>query len=411
MTSQTHAVILEALRSGKPTSFDDLVARCEGLYPADIANALRELNPHGMVVEDFISSRSIEGSGQNEQGNDALAAPHPLDFDWRFDDVTAESLCYRARDATRTGDMIVALGTPTVYMKAMQTLYNRTVVLHDSNASLHKLGTIGDAGVVAIDIAKDAVPLIEARHIVADPPWYPDYYALFLWWCSKIMAHNGTISLAMAPLNVRPGINGERDNLWSFAEKLGMSLCSIEEGTLRYNTPLFERRALGAAGIGAIPDWRVGSLATLRVVQARVSTERPTIVGDRWDRVIVDKTDLRFRRVPATELDPRLIRVVEGDTLDSVSARDPRRARAMIWTTLNRVYGCHNPALARRLAQTISKEEAGPELPVDCIEKLTQRTASRAEASQIEEALEQLRSLSACESTTISKYSFTDVDV
>ena len=342
---------------------------------------------------------------------DVLAAPHPLDFDWRFDDATAELLCYRARDATATGDTIVALGTPTVYVKAMQTLDDRVVVLHDSNAKAHNLSAVEDSCVQSIDIGVDSVPRVEAQHIVTDPPWYPDHCALFLWWCSQIMSCDGTVSLALAPLNVRPGIENERNSLWSLAEKLGMSLCSVEEGVLRYCTPLFERRALVAAGIHAIPNWRVGSLATLRVVQASVSTKRPPIVGDQWHRVVVDQTDLRFRRVPATKLDPRLIRIVEGDTLDSVSTRDPRRARAMIWTTLNRVYGCHNPGLAHRLAQSISQGETWSALMDDCIERVTQRTVSRGDVSQMEEALEQLRSLSTCESATISKYSSTDCDV
>ncbi len=41
--------------------------------------------------------------------------------------------------------------------------------------------------------------------------------------------------------------------------------------------------------------------------------------------------------------DARLVTIVPGDVLPSVSRRDARRATARIWTSGNRVFGCASP--------------------------------------------------------------------
>ena len=403
MTARSRQIVLDALAGGIPRSFDQLVARCGGLYPTDVAQALRQLSFNGISVEDFLTTRDTEGMARDGCTLSGLAPPHPLDFDWRFDETTALALCERAYGATKDGDTIVACGTPTFYITAIRKMSGRILHLHDSNAETHDFSAGGIRTVRSFDLSVDLAPSIYAQHIVADPPWYPDYSRLFLWWCAQISAPNATISLAMAPPNVRPSINDERKGIWSFASKLGMSLFSVEEGILRYETPPFERRALSAAGLPTIPDWRTGSLATLEITGAPDGTIRPVLDRDVWDRAVVHQTDLRFRRMTSSVFDPRLTRIVEGDTLDTVSTRDSRRARAMVWTTLNRIYGCENPSLAHKLALTISPGSHSLVAVLDDLQRSVGRSPTRVEMAEIEETLDQLDALGTCESATVSR--------
>ena len=41
--------------------------------------------------------------------NDLIASPHPLDFDWRFDEPTIAKLCAAVR-----GRYVLALGAPSI---------------------------------------------------------------------------------------------------------------------------------------------------------------------------------------------------------------------------------------------------------------------------------------------------------
>ena len=395
-------IVREAIAQGIPASFDQLVARCGGLFPVDIVSALRELMPPGISIPDLVANRDPPPPVQPDRPAKYLAVPHPLDFDWRFDDATAGELFERSCKATDDGDVVVFCGTPTVYVKAVRDTTGRIVHLHDINASTHNLATpLGQPIVQSIDFASATPPLLAARYVIADPPWYPEYNALFLWWSAQITSPGATITLVLAPLNTRPTIKDERAQMWSWAERLGLSVRSIEAEAIRYETPPFERSALAAAGVSANANWRTGDLATLDVAGTPEPLARPILPRSIWIGTRLGRTEVRFRQVASTVPDPRLIRLVAGDTLDSVSTRDPRRAGAMVWTALNRIYACHNPPLAHLLAEAIS---AGTSDPAAAVVAFLGRTPTTIETSQVRQAFEQLQTLATCENTTIARY-------
>src|SRR5207248_1751135 len=120
-------------------------------------------------------------------------------------------------------------------------------------------------------------------------------------------------------------------------------LASVEPSALAYRTPLFEKNALAAAGVPAVPwDWRRGDLAEF-VAVAKTSADRPTPPGppDVWDEESVGVVRIKCRTCPNNDFrDPTLSPAVPGDMLATVSRRDPVRAAVDVWTCGNRVFRC-----------------------------------------------------------------------
>src|SRR5207253_7934669 len=120
----------------------------------------------------------------------------------------------------------------------------------------------------------------------------------------------------------------EREAVLTNAASFGLRLAAVESGALAYWTPPFERNALVAAEIPAVPDdWRRGELAEF-VLTEKTLAPRPVPAGprDEWDEQGVGGVRIKCRRCPDSEFhDPTLSPAVPGDILPSVSRRDPAR--------------------------------------------------------------------------------------
>ena len=70
-----------------------------------------------------------------------------------------------------------------------------------------------------------------------------------------------------------------------------------------------------------------------------------TFLGVRW----------RFRsQEPPIVCRPLFVEAVPGDILDSVSRRDPRRAKADVWTSGNRIFACPNTASLELIVKALA---------------------------------------------------------
>ena len=89
-------IVGDVVRRSTPDTFEELVQQCGGLFPAEIARAVRELDlrtfPRTRLADVDIATPVREP----DRPIRSLAVPHPLDFDWRFDDKTAVGLALRA---------------------------------------------------------------------------------------------------------------------------------------------------------------------------------------------------------------------------------------------------------------------------------------------------------------------------
>lgn len=180
--------------------------------------------------------------------------------------------------------------------------------------------------------------------VLLDPPWYlPEA----LWWLDRALrsvSPGGSVFLPLFGELTRPSAKRERDILLEHAESFGW--VTIDRESVAYETPLFEREALRAAGLPIASPWRRADL--VRVVRrdemGTVPAPDPGTAPDRdeWvDYVIGSQVvALRTRNDPdfldgAPTLRP--VVGVENHVLDTVSARDPRVATVDLWTSRNRV--------------------------------------------------------------------------
>ena len=122
---------------------------------------------------------------------------------------------------------------------------------------------------------------------------------------------------------------------------------------MTYVTPPFEANAFRAAGLaGLVPDdWRRGDLMVFQR-RALALGARPTAgtsEEERWETFERGGVVIRVTDQADEGDDPRLVSIVAGDVLGTVSRRDARRAKARVWTTGNRIFGCGAPATLRRV--------------------------------------------------------------
>jgi hypothetical protein len=319
--------------------FQQLIATAGGRHPIELLAGLKTLACGSgtlapKALQFCLEAEALEPARFAAQG-DGLPLPHPLDFEWRFTDTTADDLIARSAAVTQPGDPIVLLGVPSVVVAAARSHHDRAFcVLMERNA----VGTTIQGLVQGDRRFTFGSRPHSAGAAVVDPPWYPgplsDLLALAVAQCRD----GAQVLMSAPPLGLRAGGAEERKKLLEMARGLGLELREQQPAALRYRSPAFELAALRAAEVGMwLPDWRTGDLFTLSVAgqPQRPSNKlraRPTFeltLGGVRVRIQAE------RPVGATE---ELRAVHVGEVLPSVSARDPRRVEGNLWTSGNRVF-------------------------------------------------------------------------
>lgn len=224
---------------------------------------------------------------------------------------------------------------------------------------------------------------------------------MFLWAAARVSQPGAAILLAQPAVATRPGVLAERAGILAFGRLCGLEVTAILPGVVTYSSPPFERQALTASGLaGSVPgDWRRGDLIELRHAGTLPHGIRPVITGEHsWHEVTLSGIRIRFRAdqpEPDRTADPRLVHLVDGDVLASVSRRDPLRQAVAVWTSGNRVFGCRSPVIAAVIAAALA---AGNDAR-HAAETQLGRRASRKEQAVIGQAARQLYDLALAETS------------
>jgi SAM-dependent methyltransferase len=283
---------------------------------------------------------------------------HPLDYAWAFTPPTLARLAHRLEVATKPGQQIAHLGTPTLHEHAARVLADRDHILIDRDSRrVSAVAAKQDGGkAVVADLLEPSVPELSADVCVCDPPWYPEQAVCFVNAAALLTRPGGVLLLAFAGPLTRAGIDRDRATILAAAGVDGFSVQATEQRGCRYVTPPFEYAAMASAGLyGLPPDWRSGELITLRR-DDRPTPARRTIAGDGWAAVEVDEIPLHVRSNAPPSGTALLSMLVDGDVLPTVSRRAPLREGAALWTSRNRIFGSSDPA---RLAATVRAVAAG----------------------------------------------------
>jgi hypothetical protein len=389
------AWVLAAVRSA-PTSFDDLVCHLPGIYPTEVIAALVRLQERGVISAqegEALSARRMTPRGAPVV-DPRLPVPHPLDFDWRFSPEASELLLGLSSRAER--GQLICIGAPSV-ARAAASHGRPDAVLVDANPRVVSAVAEGAGAGPAVlcRVGVDPLPDLVGTTVVIDPPWYVEHFRVFLWAASAMAADGATILVSFPAPGTRPGIVAERSAVMSYAARVGLQLVDIRRGALSYVSPPFEQRALSAAGVEGLPlTWRRGDLMSFEAVSGRWVGECPVVTPelDDWSDVPVSGTRIKMRRSSGPvggPIDPRLVSLVPGDVLPTVSRRDVRRRAVMVWTATNRVFGCNDVAVLASLADASSSGDA----PTSAAEEVVRRTLSPDEVRRVAEAVDQLQDL------------------
>jgi hypothetical protein len=342
--------ILAELEHG-PATFSWLAQHAEGAFPSEVRSCLEKMVSagraqfeNGVFVAQIgdaprVSTTDVETTRPEQ---DALPSPHPADFDWRFVPQTARLLARLARTAARHKP-IALFGTPTVYQElAHQTV---PVTLFERNPDMVRCLPRTDRATVTETDLLGLVDFPVGKYgvVVADPPWYPEYYQAFVKNAAAALATGGTLFLSILPRLTRPGAQFERRELLEVLLGLGFELCAYFPSKLRYRTPPFERLSLHVEGLDC-GDWRRGDLGIFRLGEARSSDERllPLPASEPiWDTFHLPLRTVRVRHRSSSSRGSfwsNPLGVNNGAVLPTVSRRHGIRDRIDVWSDLNEAW-------------------------------------------------------------------------
>jgi hypothetical protein len=282
--------------------------------------------------------------------DDHAPAVHPLDYFWPFDDAGIDMLIERLAGATSAGQTIGYLGAPTVFEVAVERLGDRHHVLIDARP-------YPDLGqrFARRDLLYEGVEDIRCDAVLSDPPWYSEHFDAFGRAARQLLVDGGRLLTTFPGPGTRPGVTQELASAVAAHAAANMQLHGQEHGLIGYRTPGFERTALAAAGIYAVPDvWRRGDLLTFDAAPSGTWPMSTSIEPrQHWVEATVRNVPLRVRtdapRIPGALLQP----LIAGHILPTVSRRDPRRDSAALWTASNRVYRSSDPPSVLRACRML----------------------------------------------------------
>jgi hypothetical protein len=320
--SRAHRAVIDG--AGTASSFESLVANCEGMYPSDIRDILvAEGARFTALLRD--AETAPMGSAACPQG--PLALPHPQDSEWRFSDGCAEALARRAVRSAQ-GQPVLCLGVPMVAIAAARAGARSLYVMGEDNVITRGLiKTIGSEAVYGPPVEG------QAGAVVLDPPWYPEAYREMLAIAVRASRVGATLFVGAPASGSRPEAEADRELMAQIAASLGLERLAIEPESLGYRTPMFELNALRAAGVGAaLHQWRRGDLFLFRKVITKSGPSRSPPPCRAAFELTLRGVRLRLSAEPSVDVAGPL----SMEVFPHVSTRAVGRGSFNLWSSGNR---------------------------------------------------------------------------
>jgi hypothetical protein len=356
------ASVIEAQR---PQSFGGLLQLFPGLPPDAALQALHQLRAQGAHragSNDLIISAATPVARLEDPIDGLLLRPHPLDYEWRFDNSTRRVLSDELSRLVGPTGHVIALGCPTVAYELLRSHPRLKVTLIDANPGLPLLSDSSRYRQLSTNLLEETLDEIEiADAVVADPPFYPRYVDAFLSGASRVARPGSFVLMALPAGRTRPSAEADVVNALATAHSLSLELHETRFSGVRYLRPRFERLVHEAQGLLGVPDdWRVGDLYVFTRLAGEPASWRPTAtcIDVGWVEVVIGGSRIRVQLDQSDEGHDTALslfgEVVAGDVLDTVSSRDPRRTLANVWTDGNVVWHTNQPALLLVILQSLA---------------------------------------------------------
>lgn len=342
--------------------FGEVLKELPGVYPGEALESIRRLTAQGNISPDFLKAvleetkrrRPRRRTKYDEAKGSRLE--HPLDFEWLFSKA-AKARIIDTIDQLAQGRRwtILCMGCPSIF-KMGSELNRHDFRLLDKNAS--SWGQLSEAKALTnIDLVHDTIPDFQIDAAIIDPPWYSDFYRLFIWSALMLARPGAKILISVPQTGTRPSAEQDVASVLSWCSDGGLTLIDRNRGFLPYRAPLFELNALKAQGIHNVPyDWRRGDLLILEKTQlVPISRPETALAHNVWRECRSGLVRFKFKEGVETSLVPVLRPIVRNAVIPSVSTRYPGRGSANFVTSGNRFYVASSAKILAELCEELSK--------------------------------------------------------
>lgn len=250
--------------------------------------------------------------------------PHPLDFDWRFDEESTKRIINLFSGNTN----ILCLGTPSVSSRLSGDNY----ILVD----WQPFQTVENH--LRVNINQHSPIITNSDYVIMDPPWYLDIYLRWISWACNSVKPNTKILFPIWPDETRPDAINEKKQLFDWLNIWGEY--SLSRNFISYETPYFE--ILSNVKSKTKPKLRVADLVTFTFHSSPPLFD-PIANNDTWVRYVFDNYQLAIRVTNSTysesneKVEIQFINGMKDWVWPSVSKRAIGRENINIWSSNNEV--------------------------------------------------------------------------
>ncbi len=372
----------------KSKTFSEIVENAGGAFPVDVRDALLGLVRRGRadrrgriytlagksrtpfsslpVGNDFYPSVQVSSrTSRHRAVPRVLPVPHPADYDWRFTPRALSNLMHLLLPVRNRSSRVALLGAPSLFLELLRS--KGQAVLFDRNPALishlHCAGLDGNA--IQQDMFSDLprrVGTFDA--VLADPPWYLEFYKAFILRASQLLRLDGVFLLSMLPWLTRPDATEDRAEILRFANEAGFHLFGVLPEFLEYETPHFEKVVLHHHGIRCV-DWRKADLFLwIKIRRARRSAfhiAKPQ--HDEWQDFLLNGKIIKLKirtQSPATTFSYKPVSN-DSPVLRTVSRRWPHRPSIDVWTSDNEAFSVHGLETLRVVLRALQSGKTRPQ--------------------------------------------------
>lgn len=347
-------------------TFEKLIQNLSGMYPSDVREVLSHMVKKGNIFVNRQGKYDLPAFSHLFQKKNSLTMvdrkysefletipdPHPLDYDWYFSAEGARFIFSTILENHRVPDgSLLFLGTPLTavyFLLAEDTMpMNVTVSIVDRNKDLliSIKKRFRECAVIFHDLQDEFRNEMKEQYeiVVTDPPWYIDYFRLFISRCAELLTPDGWLYSSLFPFNTRPYAVQERMEVMNLFTTAGFSPWCILPSVLEYETPSFEKESLRTSGITLQENWRRGDMIILK----SSGHLRPLFTGNcvledpGWKEISFRKKRIKIRVNPVlnTYIKPEVIPLSsESMVFPTVSRRHPHRRFVDMWTSDNEAF-------------------------------------------------------------------------
>lgn len=338
--------IIQLYESGQQINFTDLLRQMQGIFPTDLFKIINERKLNINYSVPIVKKSNIGWHQLALESN--LPAPHPVNYEWRYTEESSKAIVEIIKSNSNDDVKICCLGTPSIALELIRNKMGEKTTFLDINEPLKKLieRKFDDSGITCKTYDAQNIPqrkfLDSFDFVIVNPPWYLDYYKLFISRAIDFLKPDG--GRILTPLFPALSRQNAFKDLGAFELSLEESNCKEvnTKGFVEFEMPEFEKAILNQNNI-PLPEsnWRNAELVEL----VFGSNKKSAITGNlklekrKWLRYVEDKLAIAvanpFKIADNANNEAKYF--AESHILTTVSRKEIENMEIDVWDSNNKV--------------------------------------------------------------------------